>query len=148
MHDMRLVQESRYFLCDSVHHASVHDVTHVCACVLDVMEKGLGSVPVSMNSPQSNVNTAALFSSQPSAGSPQACAGDHTPRPHTHIHACTHTCTAQNSLQIRPHARIHTDHTTPARAPRTQTSLSCRFAQRVCVWASRQACVCLFTCII
>lgn len=88
MRDMRLVWESRYFLRDSAPLASAcaSSVTHVCACALDVMEKGLGSVPVAMNSPQSKVNTAALFSSQPSAGSPQARAGDHTPRPHTHMH--------------------------------------------------------------
>lgn len=95
----------------------------VCVCMhARVIERGLGSVPVSMHSPQSKVNTAALFSSQPSAGSPQARARDHTPRPHTHTRVYTHlhTHTTQTSLQILPHTRICKDHTTPAWAPRTQ----------------------------
>lgn len=89
-------------------------------CTLVLQRGGLGSVPVSMHSPQSKVNTAAPFSSQPSAGSPQARARDHTPRPHTHTHTYAHT--GQTSPQILPHTRIHTDHTTLAQAPRTQPS--------------------------
>lgn len=55
-----------------------------------VIERGLGNVPVSMHSPQSKVNTAALFSSQPSAGSPQARARETTHPDHTHTHTHTH----------------------------------------------------------
>lgn len=116
-------------LHEGVHHEGVGAWVRVHATVT---EKGLGSVPVSMHSPQSKVNTAALFSSQPSAGSPQAWARDHTPRPHTRTHALTHTQkTAQTSLQILPHTRIRSDHTTPTRGPSHATLLSCHSASRM-----------------
>lgn len=100
-----------------------------------------------MHSPQSKVNTAALFSSQPSAGSPQARARDHTPRPHTHIH--THIHTLPRPLRRSFHILEYTQTTQHQLGPlaRNLAELSfCPACMYVCVCmggGSRQA-ICVF----
>ena len=112
-----------------------------CVCVhAGVVERGLGSVPVSMHSPQSKVNTAALFSSQPSAGSPQARARDHTPRPHTHTH--THIHTLPRPLRRSFHILEYTQTTQHQLGPLARNLAELSFCP-ACVCVCVCVCVCL-----